>query len=239
LQEEPLSLARAAPKRTVSLGEMLHWTYAQQRAHRYLETPFDWFLYSLEREPGAEISDPRDRRPVHRDAATLHAAVVAPIGACRDPTHAGDRRQPRNARPYCVRCAYRAALIVDHGIMGEPPERVATGPRPEPIEPPSTYDDYCRWKDADGAWRNAWVRTAEIITIEEPEYAVAGRKRVRRIGTKKTRIEVKYCPIGWRPDPDFIAMCDRVADEWEAAIGDLRRRLDGVRLSAHTLLDAG
>lgn len=60
-------------RRTLTLLDMLVWTYRDQKAHRILREPADWFWYIVANDPALEL----DERPaVHRDAALVHANVM-------------------------------------------------------------------------------------------------------------------------------------------------------------------
>ena len=60
-------------RRTLSLLDMLVWTYRDQQAHRYLRDPADWFWYVIGKDAAVEL----DERPaVHRDAVLVHANVM-------------------------------------------------------------------------------------------------------------------------------------------------------------------
>jgi hypothetical protein len=225
--------------RGMTLGELLVWTYAEQRAHKYIATPRDAFLWAFD-EAGL-VLDPRDRRPVHRDAVTVHEAVLRPIELCGDAGHAwarsGRKRGRADPQRFCRHCAACAWLLIEVALSGGRPERITTEPQPIPIEPSGTLAERGYFINATGRREHYLVRTAETFVIEEAEYAVSGRKRVRRIGTRKVRVEVKYCPIAWLPDPEYIAMCERTADEWEQGMRGLRQRLRQAHFTAHRLVD--
>lgn len=209
------ALPRKPAKRAATIERLLDWTYREQLAHRYLRRPYDWFLWALDDAGlGAGFDGGRDRRPVHHDAALVHEAVLA-LGSGP------------------------AQLIIRHAAVGQRPERIFGEPRPEWIEPTSRHQKYGWFADAAGRRHDYVIAVAEVVSLDaEPEYRLAGRKKVTlaRSAARK-RIEVDYCPIGWRPDPAYIAMCNAAAAEWERALIDLQRSLARAPFRAHVLTD--
>jgi hypothetical protein len=197
-----------APRR-LGLLDLLAWAYRDQKVHRYLRRPEDWFLFALDysRELGADA--PRAR--VHRDAALVHAAVME-LGT--DAAH----------------------LIFQCAELGDWPERSTAAPMPYPTEPPNRKDyDYCIGA-VGGRKQYVLLVTAEIVTEIEEEWARDGRtKRMRLVAKRRVRHPVKYCPIDWRPDPSFVRMVNQIADRFDAAIAALRKTLAGVDLVAHVI----
>lgn len=207
----PATLTERTPtKRAVTVEELLTWTYAEQRAHRYLKTPQDWVLWALDESGVLELA-PRDRRPVHRDAALVHEAVVA-------------------------RGSEAQFLALQGALTGEWPAPCTAEPRPVPIEPFSRHDEYGRHKRPDGTLFDYCIRTLEVIQVEEEEWVVDGRKRMRRRQVKRTRkFNVQYCPIGWRPAPEYIEMTEIVAAAWRTARAELEAALAAAPFKAHIL----
>lgn len=189
----------------------------------------DWFLWAA----GADglLSNPRDMRPVHHDAAVVHEAVMA-----LDRGTAWDKFIERGIPGPSGR------LLIDSAETGDWPERPVGAdaePRAVPVEPPSRTEDY-GWYMAAGTdgreeRRDYWIRSAETLVYDEEEWQVVGRKKMRRGRTKRVRVEVQYCPIAWSPDPDRIAMSVALADRWDAALDRLRQALAGAELRAHVL----
>ena len=98
--------AAATRRRPRSLWALLVWTYRGQKAHRYLRTPKDWFLWAL---ADAQLVEDMPRASVHGDAALIHAAVLE-LGQCT------------------------AELIAYFAAEGEQPEPPMAIPRPYPTE---------------------------------------------------------------------------------------------------------
>jgi hypothetical protein len=194
-------------RRTVTVEQLLAWAYRDQKVHRYLRRPYDWFLWALD---DAGLAEGRDRRPVHHDAAIVHEAVIG-LGE------------------------YYAHRLVHFAALGERPERITSEPLPESIEPSSRHQKYGWFTDAAGRRHDYVILVAEVISFEDEEWESAGRKKMRRAATRRTRFEVEYCPIGWRPDPSYIEMVDGIAADYEAGIVALRQALATAELRAHVL----
>lgn len=233
--------ARSATKRSVSIEQLLAWAYADQRVHRYLRRPVDWFLWALDDAGLASRAD--DRRPVHHDAALVHEAVMHPLENCDDPDH--DPRQidqDRHGRAVCKACESIAHLVIHCAATGERPQRSAAEPRPVPIEPWGTDDDFGvhEWRDATGALRRTYyrLRTEEFVLVEEDEWRLDGRKKMKRGRPRKrsTRVAVKCAPIAWDPDPSYIAMCNQMAERRERALAAIEGRLAAAEFRSHVLV---
>lgn len=242
----------AAPKRSVTIEQLLVWAYAEQRVHKYLRRERDWFLWAAEELLGdlspdiepqglrAARLDPaaggggQGRRAVHHDAAVVHEAVM---GLGEDLAH----------------------LVFYAAATGDFPERFDGGePRPAPIEASGPDDDYGvhEWRDQDGVLQRRYyvLRTAELVVLDEQEYRLDGRKKVKQGRPRKrredpgsesrparrrgNRVAVQYAPIAWNPDPSYIAMCNEVAERWETALAALGTALAGAGLRAHVLMSS-
>jgi hypothetical protein len=227
--------ARApAAKRHLGIEELLVWTYRDQKAHRYLRREYDWFLWQSEQQ-GIEVA-PTDHRPVHVDAAVVHAAVMEDVRQLRRKLRqrfVPDREQLQlrlNA------AEERTGLVVHFAEIGDRPERSTAEPLPYPVEPSAAgRGEFCR-ATIDGERRDILLLTEEVILIEVEEWVPAGRKKMRRHLAQRSRFEVQYCPIEWRPTPEWVDMTNHIADSWEAAIAAVNNRLAGVELRSHVLV---
>jgi hypothetical protein len=203
LQTKPRS------KRSVTIDDLLTWAYRDQRVHRYLRQPIDWFLWALD-EAGF-VENRFDHRPVHHDAALVHEAVMA-LG--QDLAH----------------------LVFHFAATGDRPERCYAEPRPVPLAPTSKFDDFGWYETKSGSRRQYLLSTAEIIIVEDEEWRLDGRKKMKRGRPRKnTRVEVQYAPIGWEPSPDYIRMTNDMAERWDAGLAQLERALGVAPFRAHVL----
>lgn len=224
---------KAAAPRHVTLLELLTWTYREQRAHRYLRREYDWFLWQSEQQ-GIEMA-PMDRRPVHPDAALVHAAVMREVRLLRRQLRQRFVPQREAVRQALNAAEERVGIVVHFAEIGDRPERCSTEPRPYPMEPNSERRDaFCRSTIA-GERRNILVLTSEVVTVFEEEWTLGGRKKMRRSAGGAKRVEVNYCPIEWRPSPEFIILSNRIADAWKAAIAAIADSLAGAELRSHVL----
>lgn len=205
------------PKRSVTLEQLLTWAYADQRVHRYLRRPVDWFLWAL--DDAGLASRAEDRRPVHHDAALVHEAVMS----------LGENL---------------AHLIFHCAATGERPERPTEEPQPVPIEPWGAEDDFGvhEFRDAAGELRRSYymLRTAEFVLVDDgDEWTLDGRKKMKRGRPRRrrsTRVAVQYAPIAWDPDQSYIEMCNQMADQWDEGLAWLQQKLAGAALRAHVLV---
>lgn len=208
--DRPASPASAPAPRHVSLWELLVWAYRLQKVRRYLRRPFDWIEFEI--AAGNMLGDMTERATVHRDAAIVHLAMTELA------------REDRQLAELLMDCAEDAQI----------PERSDAEPVPMPTEPANFREcDCCR-----GMWQGklvyAVVLTTEIAVEIEEEWKRRGR-RMERVGETITRTPVQYCPIDWRPDPHFVAMCNHIADEFDRGMAALRRKLKDAALTAHAI----
>lgn len=197
------------PKRSLTIEQLLTWAYADQRVHKYLRRPIDWFLWALDDAGLAARAD--DRRPVHHDAALVHEAVMkAPEGL--------------------------AHLVVDCSANGIIPEPCDALPMPGPIEPTDRFDLSDSYVVADGSRRRYQIRVAEVVTEVEIGWRPKGRGKMEQYETRRRRVEVEYCPIAWTPDPAYIAMTNEMAASWQAEMSRLHVELAAAGLRNHELL---
>lgn len=186
-------LGRPAPaKRELRLEALLGWAYRQQQAHRILYDQRDWLLWAM--DEGGYLSNPRDRRQVHYDAALVHEAVLA-LG-----TEA-------------------AARIIECAVTGMWPELVEDeDARFYPVEPSDKYDDFGRHVRGDGSRFQYLIRTAEIVSVPQEEYELAGRKKMRRAKAASwEQVPVRYCPLRWEPEPEYVEAENRRVAAWQEA----------------------
>lgn len=183
----PPASAAAPAKRRVTIEQLLTWTYADQKAHRYLRRDTDWVLWLM--DDAGLVSDWRDRRPVHCDAAAVHATVARLPEASFIITCAatGERPAPSpyDERPLGWGLDPRYAASRSAGQM----------PLPLPTEPADGLDDSGWHIGADGRRHEHLIKISEILGIAEEEWERAGRKRMKRAKAGHwSRFEVRYCP---------------------------------------------
>ncbi len=200
---QPSPVIQSLPPGDVDVAELVRWAYAQQRVHHYLRGARDWYLWAA--GSADMLSNPQDQRPVHHDAALVHEAVLQ-----LDPS------PPGSLGPI-------ARLVLQYALIGSPPERIDDEPRPFPLEP-TGFDHRVGHYFVGGERRYYSIRIAEVVTLIEDEFRAVGRKKnkLRKVGTKRTRWEVEYCPLAWKPDPGQIVIANTQADSWEAAMRSLR-----------------
>jgi hypothetical protein len=232
------TLARPLPaRRHLSLEQLLAWAYRDQRAHDYLRSESDWFLWQSE-QMGIEMA-PRDTRPLHPDAAIIHYAVMEEVRRVRRALRVA-RFKGKNFGALTLElnaAEQQAAIIIDFARRGERAEYCTTEPTPRPTIAPNRRDyDYCRGT-VGGELVDILVLTAEVVSVETEEWVVHGRKKLRRVAAGRQRVEITYCPLEWWPDPSFVEMANHIAAAWEAALASLKRRLAGVAFKNHALVE--
>lgn len=210
----------SAPPRHVTLWQILVWTYREQQAHRYLRSPFDWFIYELSAQ---EVIEDMPRPAVHADAAAVHRAVCD-LG--RD-----DRE-----------------LVSFYAAIAEMPELPDGEPRPYPMTSEKVsgedVDEWFAWHEqADGRRLRYLVRVAERIQVRSvPIMRKTGkgkRGKMQVIGFKPVVEEVEFCPLSWEPDPVYLDCMRAIFADWLDAMVRLYAALDGVALKDHALSALG
>ncbi|MGH6967551.1 MAG: hypothetical protein ACREEN_00400 [Stellaceae bacterium] len=196
------------PPRSLSLEQILVWTYRDQHAHRYLRSPYQWFIYMIEVN---EMLGPDTRRPdVHRDAATVHSRVVE---LNRTEAH----------------------IVVDMARAAHRPEIIHETPRYRHVDADRHADDYGRAR-IDGELVDYKIKVADRIATISPVYRRRGRKLVQT-GQDVVVEEVKYCPVYLEPDPAWIATTQAIYQTWAVALAKMAVALRGAEFVAHEIYD--
>lgn len=201
---------RPPATRWITIEGLLEWTYRRQLAHRYLRSATDFFLWSADR--AGIVDAPHDRRPVHHDAAIVHAHVLG-LG-------------PDVAR-----------LIIESAAVAIWPERVEELPRPYPYPPEraDSYEETGWYVRGDGRRQHYLVRTSEIVAEPRIEAERIGRKKIRLRTVGWDRVPVRYCPLVWEPEPEFAAAENARHACWLAARETLIAQLRVAPLRDHML----
>lgn len=213
------SAVRSRAVRHVTLWGLLVWAYRDQRAHRYLRRPDQWFMWAIET---AGVVDGMMSPAVHRDAAAVHAAVL------ELPKDLADR-------------------IVFAAAQADQPEAPVTAPEPAPVEADTNGtagDGRTRrgWGIRDGQRVDYLIRTHARLVEERPVIATVGRGRHRRqqiVGSELVQTPVEYCPLTWTPDPIWHAEEAWAHAEWLRAMRALWERRAGIELRDHVLTGPG
>jgi hypothetical protein len=168
------------------------WAYAEQKVHRYLKYPADWFRwsYAVRYEDEGDVERPK----VARDAALLHAAVLEldEDSAVLIMSMARDLVQPSP-----VRSAPVPYMTDPHFATGRSPgERVVGG----------------------GSGPRYVVRLAEEVICMEPILERVGRRKSRVVGHEPVKIAVEYCPLQWDPDPAWVVAAAEIHSRWYTAM---------------------
>lgn len=204
---------------TITARSLVTWTYRDQKAHWYLASPYDWFIWGLA-ESGADPDAPR--ATVDHDAAMCHQAVTL---------------LPKDD----------AEALVWHASLGDWPERCQDEPRPLPTAVDRTtrsqrLDGTYGRATIDGRLTDYLIATAGRTSWEEPVYENQGNrktgKKLVQVGTETKSEDIPYCPLHWEPDPTWLshhnALCDAL-DRSLAAITTMFR--DQPILKRHEVVD--
>lgn len=209
---ERMSHAQTARRaRTVSLLELLVWTYRDQRAHRYLRTAYDWFAYMIEAD---ELFGPDTQRAaVDRDAATVHAVV-------------------------CDLSSEDAQILVYYALIAEAPQLWDADivPRARPVPVSRGFDDYGR-AEIDGRLTDYKIGVSERMSERVPIMRRVSRRRAVIVGYEVETIEVKYCPIVWEPSPELTIAYNGIVANWRAAMRRFAGGLSLAHLVSHQVDD--
>src|ERR1700730_17997909 len=166
--DEP-SMTKQAGRRQRTLWELLVWTYHDQKAHRYLRTPKDWFLWAL---ADAKLVEDMPRPSVHADAALVHAAGL---------------ELDQSA----------AELVAFFSAENEQPDPPLAVPRPYPTEIDRTegHGQGSRWSWAKIGGRRVdyLIRWTDYVLDPPIEMASAGRAATREQTIKLCPVE--FCPL--------------------------------------------
>ncbi len=206
--------SRMADVRYLTLYEMLLWTYRQQKAHRYLKRPMDWFLWAISTY---DLIEDSPRPTVDSDAAVLHAAVV-------EMSHSD------------------AEIIVYHAATGSIPEVCSAPPAPHPVGRGARNifegDDW-HWASIRGRRTEYLTRVSEIIALREPVLRRVGKRKSKVVGYRHTPFECRFCPLDWSPDPRWVELCAGVHRTWLAAMQKLFETVKAVEFNAHVITAIG
>jgi hypothetical protein len=180
--------------RDMNLWQALVWVYRDQKAHLYLKTPSDWFIWALAID---ELVEDMPRATVDPDAAQLHAAV-------------------------CNLTQDQARLIVHFALEQRQPECPTQMPAPYPVRVHHGIGlgDGERWGQmatARGGRLSYLIRWLEQVAFIEPIMKRYG-KRLRQIGQRTTQHPVEFCPIEWQPSLAFVVMLADTHRRWVEAI---------------------
>lgn len=174
-------------RRHLTLWEALVWVYCEQKAHLYLKHERDWVWWAWET---AEMIEDMPRPLVHRDAATIHGAVV---------------------------CMGWGEILITYAAQAHRPMPSIAQPRPYPVIPSRARglrDGERRgWARFDGQRGDYLIATADVVRTQQPVYEKQGKRWVRT-GYTVARTPVEYCPLEWTPDPTLVYAQNEICATW-------------------------
>jgi hypothetical protein len=196
--------------RSLTLFELLVWVYRDQRAHKYLRKPQDWWRLLIDSD---DLLSPDKHRPqLRRDAVAVHAAVVE--------------------------LAELGHPLVHYALQAAPPEPWdhSITPRPVYAEADRSGDLYGRAM-IDGVLTDYKIAVAEHVSEQIPIMRRVSKRRMVLDGWRNEPIDVKYCPIRYEPDPEWIRCVDGIFDTWLGAMQAFASAMARTRLTAHEIVD--
>lgn len=205
--------------RKASLWQLLVWAYHHQKVHRYLETPFQWFIYELS---ALGVIEDMPRPTVHADAAAIHRVVCGMAAADRE-------------------------IVSLCAALAEMPELPDGEPRPYPMTAEKAtgehVDEWFAWHEEPNGRRLRYlVRVAERVQLRKVPVmrkAKGKRGRMQVVGFKPVLADVEYCPLAWDPDPFYFDALRAIYADWLDAMVRLYAAMSTVRLKDHELGPVG